>query len=368
MPALNFVPGFSLISALSVPPLRPLHTLVRTTEERFRPARTHSHRPGVVRAQESIATRVSEALAHRAEILREIGNGATPTIVLGGLVPDATEQVFLLRRFLLRSGDVYYVNYPRDGFLLDLICAQLSDLCAELAAAGQAPIVFAVSFGAGVVTEWLRRARAEGQEPTLAGLVLVSPVTCIADIIAPGAAKPSTLVGRALRPFLDPASARNDAAVEKARSIFLRMFEAGAQNKLALRMLMTERETERLRNAVMTTIRGVTSEGARLRVQALRAMTPPTEYFSPQRLPLSEAPALILFAEREDAVLDPEAPVRFALERAPRAYFPRAAVRCVAARSGAPVQHASLIFHVFEFLPPLHGFYQRARAALPCAA
>lgn len=304
----------------------------------------------------------------RATIWREIGSGHVPTIVLGGLVPDSTEQVFLLRRFLLRAGDIYYVNYARTGFSLDVVCAQLSDLTAELEANGQPPVVFGVSFGAGVILEWLRRSRLEGHGPALAGVVLVSPVSCVADIIAPGAAKPTTLVGRALKPFIDPDSALSEAAVEKARAVFRRMFEAGAQNKLALKMLMTAAETERLRHAVLATIANVTAAGARERVQALGAMLSPTDYFSPSRLPLSDAPTLVLYAEREDAVLDAGAPGRFTFERAARAYFPQAKVRVVTAGMGqSAVQHASLIFHVFEFLPPLHAFYQRVRRA-PLAA
>jgi alpha-beta hydrolase superfamily lysophospholipase len=337
-----------------------LHTLVRTTEERFRPVQIASFRPSHNSAQAAFLEGAPAAADRRANILREAGAGGVPTIVLGGLVPDATEQVFLLRRFLLRSGDIYYVNYPTDGFSLDLLCAQLTDLVTELGAAGQPPVVFAVSFGAGIVMEWLRRSARNGS--VLAGVVLVSPVTCVADLIAPGAAKPQTLLGRALKPLLDSSLANAESAVEKSRTIFLRMFEAGAQNKLALRTLMTERESERLRNAVMSTIRNLGVDGARQRVGALAAMQSPTDYFSPRSLPLSEAPVLTLFAEREDAVLDSAAPSVFALERATRAYFPRGIARRVCAKPGqAAVQHASLIFHVYEFLPPLQVFYRNLR-------
>jgi hypothetical protein len=45
-------------------------------------------------------------------------------------------------------------------------------------------------------------------------------------------------------------------------------------------------------------------------VQALAAMRRPTDYFQPALLPLTNAPTLVLFAEREDAVLDAAAPVR----------------------------------------------------------
>lgn len=339
--------------------------LVRTTEARFRPSRLEPHSFTETRAQMAAADKIAPGASPAgATILREAGSGRVPTIVLGGMVPNAPEQVFLLRQFLLRSGDVYYVSYPHDGFPLGLLCAQLSDLVAELVAAGKPPMIFAVSFGAGLALEWLRRSRVQGIEPLLAGLVLVSPVTCIADLIAPDAVKPTTLMGRALKPYLNTSSAPSEATVEKSRAIFLRMFEAGAQNKAALRTLMTPREAERLREAVISTIRRTTADGARQRIVALNAMLSPTDYFSPSLLPLTTAPTLVLFAEREDSVLDERAPVLFAFERAPRAYFPDGVVRRVVARAGkAPVQHASLIFHAFEFLPPLQAFYHRVRRA-----
>jgi hypothetical protein len=150
--------------------------------------------------------------------------------------------------------------------------------------------------------------------------------------------------------------------VEKSRAIFARMFEAGAQNRVALRMLMTPPELAQLRAAVMTTIRSVTHRGACERVQALQGMPALTDCFSPRVLPLTAAPTLVLFAEREEAVLDARAPTRFALETAHRAYFPDSSVRRVAVLPGrAPVQHASLIFHVFEFRQHLGSFYARLR-------
>ncbi len=362
MPAFSLAPALSLLAAFRrASPVRPLHTFVRTTEEKFRPRQLLPHEPAEQHARAAVLARSATGPHASATVLRERGRGRVPTIVLGGFVPDATEQVFLLRRFFLRAGDLYYFNYPRQGFSLDLACAQLDDLVAELVAAGQPPVIFAVSFGAGVAIEWLRRARLAGTSAALAGLVLVSPVGCVEDLLAPGAAKPGTLLGRAIKPYFDHVTT-NEAAVEKSRVIFARMFEAGAQNKAALRALMSPAELTGLRDAVMGAIRGITPTGASERVRAMRTMIPPTTYFSQALLPLSEAPALVLFAEREDAVIDARSPTRFAFESAHRAYFPRGRVQTIAALpGGAPVQHASLIFHVFEFLPPLSQFYARLR-------
>lgn len=370
MPVSSFAPALSWYSILHAAPLRPWHTFVRTTEARFRKPCVAPFVPIRAPSQNELIGRGAATAAHRATVLRETGRGRVPTIVLGGFVPDSSDQVFLLRRFFLQTGDLYSVVYARDGFSLDLFCAQLDDLVAELAGVNQPPVIFGVSFGAGLVLEWLRRRRLAGCDPALAGLVIVSPVACVADVIAPDTLKPTTLLGRAVKPYLDPRSPPNEAAVERSRTVFTRMFEAGAQNKAALRRLMTLSELERLRASVMSTIRGISAGGARERMQAMLTMKPPTDYFLPGLLPLTLAPALVLFAEREDAVMDAKAPSLFAFKHAHRAYFPQSVVREIAARAGdPPVQHASLIFHVFEFLPPLQAFYARLRSPqLPLAA
>jgi len=362
MPALSFAPAVSLLAAFQrVSPLRPLRSLLRTADGKLHPPRFKPHVPLVRHAQDEVLARGAAGPHQLASVLRETGKGRTPTVVLGGFVPDSSEQVFLLRRFFLRSGDLYGVNYPRNGFSLDLICAQLDDLVEELLSRGQPPVIFSVSFGSGVLLEWLRRSRVAGRDPALAGVVLVSPVACVADMIAPAAPKPTTLLGRALRPYLDSAALVRDEIVEKSRLIFTRMFEAGAQNKATLASLMTAGELTRLHGAVMGTIRGINATGACERVQALRVMSPPSDYFSQAILPLTAAPALILFAEKEDAVLDRASPTRFTLLNAHRAYFPDSRAQVVSNPLGAPVQHASLIFHVFDFLPPITAFYQRLK-------
>ena len=195
----------------------------------------------------------------------------------------------------------------------------------------------------------------------LAGVVLVSPVACVEDLISPTAPKPATLLGRALKPYFESTPATEAGLIEKSRQIFARLFEAGAQNRTALQTLMTIGELGHLRGSVMEVIRTISPTGARERVQALRAMSAPPDYFTPALLPLTSAPALVLFAENETAVLDTGSPTRFALESAHRAYFPQGRVRQVANPFGAPVQHASLIFHVFNFLPPISAFYQRLK-------
>ncbi len=363
MPALSFAPVLSFLAAFQrVSSGRPLRTLLRTTGERWHPSHARPHAPAVRTAQERVLAAGAAEPHQLAAVWREAGRGAVPTIVLGGFVPDSTEQVFLLRRFFLRSGDLYCLNYPRHGFSLDLLCAQLDDLVSELALHHrQVPVIFSVSFGSGLLLEWLGRARRAGRNPALAGVVLVSPVACAADLVSPTAARPATLLGRALKPWFDSTTGDDEGPVVKSRTIFARMFEAGAANKAALHALMTPDELRHLHGTVMATIRGITPAGARERVQALRRLTAPPDYFSPARLPLTEAPALILFADKEEAVLDPGSPTRFTLETAHRAYFPAGRVQRIATPFGPPVQHASLIFHVFDFLPAISAFYQRLK-------
>ncbi len=153
---------------------------MRTTEERFRPSSASVYLPSIMAAQR--AWRSRGAAGPGATVTREPCRGRTPTLVLGGFVPDSAEQVFLLRRFLLQAGDLFALNYPRESFCVDLLCAQLDDLVAELAARQERPIIFGVSFGAGLLLEWLQRKRRAGESPAIAGVVLVSPVAGVADV------------------------------------------------------------------------------------------------------------------------------------------------------------------------------------------
>ncbi len=360
MPALSFAPALSLLMAFGHgSPVQPLRTLMRTTGRRFNPPRREvlsSVAGPAVRAVLAAGVAGPEALAM---VRVERRNGPIPTIVLGGFVPDAAEQVYLLRGHLVRQGSVYYVDYSRTHFSLELLAAQLDDLVdAVIAREGAAPVVVAVSFGAGLVMDWLRRTQLAGGKTRVGGVVLVSPVCSAEDLLAPGEAKPSTLLGRAVKPMLEAKGKVPAEAVERARVIFARMFEAGAQNKAALALLLTRAELIEVRAAVMATISGISAQGAVERVQALRAMVPPSSYFTPELLPLTDAPTLILYAEKEGAVITEHSPAKFALEHACRAFFPQGECRVVRNPRGTPVQHASLLFHINNFQPYFSRFYR----------
>lgn len=370
MPALSFAPALSLLALFGKTPTRPLRTLIRATSNRIRPPAPQPYRPVVDRRQSRL---LQEGLAReeqRAIITWEPRRGESPTIVLGGFVPDPVEQVFLLRGFLLRQGSIYYVRYPSSAFSTELLFAQLDDLVEELATVhGRAPVILSVSFGAGLALEWLRHARRAGRTVPVRGNLLISPVACVEDLLTPGEAKPSTLLGRAIKPFLDAPPPINSALLERSRAIFTRMFESGAQNKEALSGLLTRGELAYLRDAVLGTVRRIDGQGAWERVDSLRRLEPPQAYFGRVFLPLSDAPTLILYAEKESAVIAEGSPTRLALESSPEAYFPRGSCRVVTNHRGSPVQHASLIFHCFNFLPPISGFYRglKKRNALKAA-
>ncbi len=358
MPALSLAPVLSFFAAFQrVSPVVPLQTFLRTTSNRLRPSPPRPFTPTIRHAQSTVLGSGRAGLHQLATVLHEPHPGSLPTIVLGGFVPDATEQVFLLRGHLAKSGSLYYVNYSPEGFSLDLLCAQLDDLTAEMLHLGQPPVILSVSFGGGILLEWLRRRQAAGSPVPVAGLVFVSPVACAADLLAPGVAKPASLLGRALQPYLK--STVDRAGIEKSRAIFARMFEAGAQNKAALAFLLTRHELAHLRTRVLGTIQRISATGACERVQTLLQMPAlaPAGFLDDL---LGSVPALILHAEQEEVVMVPGAPTRHALETA-GANSGRCRVQVIANPGGPPVQHASLIFHCFNFLPPITAFYRRLK-------
>jgi pimeloyl-ACP methyl ester carboxylesterase len=338
-PDTKFAPAFS-------PAMAALASFTRLAAPR--PQR---HNPLVTHRRDELLASGAASLSQLSTLFRERSPGQRPTIVLGGFVPDSTEQAFLLRRFLLGQGPVYYFNYSRNGFSVDLLCAQLEDLVEELALhGGRPPVILSVSFGGGIALEWLRRRRSAGGSDA-AGLLFVSPVACTRDILESPDSKPTTLLGRALKPYLG--SEVESGTIEKSRGLFNKMFEAGAQNRSALAVLMTPGQLALLRKRVRDTIGEIDPAGACERVRALRQMPPPSAF----SLPLSHAPALVLYAEKEDAVICRGSPTRDLLEGDIRSVFPKGECRIVTGKD-SPVQHASLIFHYPQFRPFVAAFFR----------
>jgi hypothetical protein len=340
------------------PPL-PLRSFLRAAAYRLNPPQPVPHVPAVRRACQAVFERAEAEPRQAAALLCERRAGDRPTIVLGGFVPDSTEQVFLLRGMLLRHGSVYYFNYPRRGFSIPMLCAQIDDLVEELRLRGQSPVILSVSFGVGIMIEWLRRWKASRRGPAISGALAISPVACSEDVLDPSAPKATTLLGRALRPFGDCGAGADPSVVERARTIFLKMFEAGANNRAALAGLLSPDELRRIRAAVTSAIHGIDAAGALERVGALRRLAHPASW-ADCGLPLSPAPTLILYAEKEDSVIAATSPTRRILESDHLRFFPWSECRVV--RGGAsPVQHASLIFHHYQFLPHIAAFYRGSK-------
>lgn len=291
-----------------------LELMLRATSHRLRPPRPAPFLPRLTRRQDAVLAAGAAGPHQRATLLHEARPGPIPTIVLGGFVPDATEALWLLRGTFLHHGSLFYVHYPRRGFSTELLLAQLTDLIEELALRHRRPpVILAISFGAGLLLEWLRRDREEPARGAVRGLVLVSPVTCVEDLLPAGEIRAASLLGRALQPYVAAGSAVDARVIERSRAIFQKMFDAGAQNR-TLHTVLGPDEVLRLRTAVQRAIREIDFRGACERVGALRGLAAP----GAGGPPLADIPTLILYAEKEDAVLAARAPAA-RCSRAPRA-------------------------------------------------
>jgi len=357
MPALNLSPMLSLVAQLRHNPAAPLRMWLRTTDHKIRPPNAQPHRPRIQSRQAAVLAGGLARPQQQAQILSEPAMGAQPTIVVGGFVPDAMDALYLLRGSLRRQGSLYTLNHPPEGFSTDLFLAQLADLIEEVTAAHhRPPVVIGISFGGGLVLELLRRATAHETAPALAGLVLISPVACVADLLDPTAPKATTLLGRVIKPYVEIQGPADGVIIERSRAVFLKMFEAGAQNRAALGLLLTRQETQRLRAAVLATINRITPTGVLERVRALCEFSLPGETRC-----LSRAPTLILYAEKESAVLVDNSPTEQVLRQQTLKCFPLGHCLTVRNTPENPVQHASLIFHAQNFEPLLSSFYRRIK-------
>ena len=124
--------------------------------------------------------------------------------------------------------------------------------------------------------------------------------------------------------------------------------------------LLTPGELSALRRNILASIQAIDAAGACERVEALCRLPPPQATAGP----LSRAPALVLYAEKESSVPTENSPTRMVFESEAATLLPGALCRVV--RGGAnPVQHASLIFHYYEFLQPTSVSSAPRRASCP---
>lgn len=345
-------------SALRSTPSTPLmHQFAGTATAMLRGIAIRPHIPAIRQRERELAILGGSPLP-RARIFREQGAGRQPTIVVGGFVPDATEVVEFQRSLLKQSGAIYYLNYPRDGFHHGMFRAQLADLVESLNRQGERPILFGVSFGAGLVAGFLRNLlRREGL--ALRGVLMVSPVLCAEDLVRPAGERSGgvRMLESNLRRIL---SARPDTPeeverqVERARRCFQGLFGLGAEQRA-----LTPRHLA-IRNKIMAAIDRTPARGGYERTLAIE------EFLHPANdAPLYEGPVLTLLAESEEHLLVPTSPT-LAICREPRRYhrlFPAGRCLTVTSRQNDdPVPHASLIFHHHAYNPLIAGWYRRFSA------
>jgi hypothetical protein len=316
--------------------------------------------PRVRRREFQVKEYVASLHATRNQIFKEKGVGAIPTIVIGGFVPDATEAVEFQRPLLKSYGSIYYINYARNGFSRQMFFAQLADLVEEINQRGQNPVIFGISFGCGLVTQFLQ---SDANEPGLRikGIVLTSPVLCTEDLVRPEREKGSgvrMLESNLKRILRSDASNEEEVSrqIERARRCFQGLFEAGAANRP-----LNHRHLS-IRKRIMAVVATTPAVGGFERVLALKDFSPPTK-----DLPIFSGPALVLLAEGEEDILVPASPTLNLLKdpAARTMLFPRGKVRTVISRrDGDAVAHASLIFHYHCYNPLIEAWYDKFQASL----
>ncbi len=293
--------------------------------------------------------------AVRCQVYREKSAGCRPTIVIAGFVPDATEVVEFQRPLLRRFGSIYYLNYPRNGFRHELFEAQLADLIEELGMKGERPVLMAVSFGAGLVVDFLRRA-SEAIHGHLRGLLLVSPVLCTADLIRSEGQRSGgvRMLESNLRKILkaDPADEQDlNRQLERSRRCFHALFEAGAENRT-----LTARHLS-IRRRIFDVIEHTSNMGGYERVLALRTFAVPD-----CNRTIFAGPVQVMLAEDEQSILVPGSPTLqlCADHSCFRRIFPDGRVSLIASSDDAdPVPHASLIFHQHCYNPRMLQWLQK---------
>jgi len=309
------------------------------------------HRP----RERALRERYHSLHAVRCQIYREKSAGCRPTIVVAGFVPDATEVVEFQRPILRQYGSIYYLNYPRNGFRQELFEAQLTDLIEELALKGERPVLMGVSFGAGLVVDFLRRA-SEAIHGHLRGVLLVSPVLCTADLIRQEGQREGgvRMLESNLRKILkaDPADEQDlNRQLERSRRCFQTLFEAGAENRTLTARHLT------IRQRIFGVIQHTSNIGGYERVLALRTFAEPD-----CRNTIFAGPVLVMLAEDEQSILVPTSPTLqlCADHSCFRRIFPDGRVCLISSSDdGDPVAHASLIFHQHCYNPRMDQWFSK---------
>jgi len=296
-----------------------------------------------------------DSIPTRCQLYREKSAGSVPTIVLGGFVPDATETVEFQRKLLRQHGTIYYINYSRNGFCLEMFRAQLTDLIEHISRKGQRPIIMGVSFGCGLLAHFLQYAE-EWVHLNIRGIVMISPVITTDDLIRPHDQKRDgvRILESNLKKIVsaDPSNEGDiNKHIERSRKCFQALFNAGAENRaLSVRHLA-------IRKKINDVIEHTSARGGFERVMAMRDFVFPTSANT-----LFAGPALVLLAENEDDILVPSSPTLqiFNDESRYMQILPTCRVKTVRSKvAGDGVAHASLIFHHEAYNEQLDNWFSK---------
>jgi pimeloyl-ACP methyl ester carboxylesterase len=304
------------------------------------------------------------------------GIGNRHFLLVPGLVPDGPETYWRQMRLLRAFGWTTTITYPYETFSLDVTVEWIRRWIRDTRAAGRDPVLVGCSVGGGICLEALRRDRAAGTVTPIAGLVLVSPFTCVEDL--------ASLLRRLLQPILaeiDKTDGRPELALERGRTFFKSLASrALAEGKakdeerarspfltlfsyLTPQGLMAMREAK-VRARIEHTLDAISTVGGTARVAELRKF-PGIESGANSDKPITQAPTLIMWGSKERQTLTMEGPGTGVLCRPDLAYkwLPNLEVHWVYDQDGGEVPHASLIKHARAFNQHLRRFLKRTAKA-----
>jgi len=338
----------------------PAITSVATTATGFiRQMAMKPFAPRTRRREFLLKDRIASMHAVRNHIFKEKGTGDIPTIVIGGFVPDATEAVEFQRPLFKSYGSIYYVNFSRTGFSLEMFFAQLADLIEDINSRGKKPVIFSISFGCGLVNAFLA-SPTNAPSLQIGGVLMASPVLCTDDLVREEREKGSggvrMLESNLKRILKLDGGIEEDVArqIDRARRCFQSLFEAGAENRPLNRRHLS------IKKRIMDVVEKTPAIGGYQRVLAMKEFAPPTV-----ERPIFAGPSLALLAESEEDILVPASPTLKLLKDpdSRSRLFPRGKVRTVASRTpGDGVAHASLIFHHHCYNPLIEAWYDQLLA------
>jgi hypothetical protein len=317
--------------------------------------------PKTTRRVQALCCRDNRPNPDRCKIYREKGIGSIATIVIGGFMPDATEAVEFQRDLFRKSGDIYYMNFPRNDFCLEMFHAELGDLIEDLNNRGDHPTLFCISFGSGLAVEFLSD-KLLTANLHISGCVFVSPVMCLEDLIRLDTVKTGKrrAMESILKRILESSTQKHDDVkrhIEKGRRYFLNLIEAGVEQRaLSYRHLS-------IKNKILDVITKTTSQAGHKRILALKTFNKPGQIRH-----LYGGPILMLVAEREEEIFTSTSPTLAFLKNHQyfREIFPRGIVKLVSSgKAKDPVPHASLIFHHQHYNPILNEWLSKTRLPYP---